>query len=183
MLKMSKINRLGIYAPEKHQRRSIRLKGYDYSKAGAYFITICTHCKECLFGEIIDGATKLNAYGEIVEKCWCELPNHYENICLDEFVVMPNHIHGIIVITYNVGAIHELPLQRRNMLLPKIIGQFKMQSAKQINQLRHTHGQPVWQRNYYEHIIRNEDELNHIREYILNNPSKWEFDEENPLNR
>ena len=110
---------------------------------------------------------------------------------MDEFVIMPNHVHGIISIVSDseVGAIHELPLQqynnwkeRRRMVLPKIIGRFKMNSAKHINQIRNTLGIPVWQRNYYEHVIRDEEELNRIREYILTNPSQWEKDENNPVN-
>ncbi len=170
-----------------HHRRSIRLKGYDYSQSGAYFITICTYNRECLFGKIVDDKMILNQYGEIANQCWLEIPNHFPNVELDEYIIMPNHIHEIIVINeQNVGAIHELPLQnqyqRRKMLIPKIIGRFKMNSAKQINQLRHTPNIPVWQRNYYEHIIRNENELNKIREYIINNPLHWELDIENLLN-
>jgi REP element-mobilizing transposase RayT len=170
------------YLPDKHHRRSIRLQGYDYSQNGAYFVTLCTQNRECLFGEIVNEEMILNEYGKIVEQCWNDLPNHYDNIIFDEYVIMPNHFHGIIFI---VGAIHELPLhelpvqQRRKMLLPKIIGRFKMNSAKQINQIRNTSGIPVWQRNYYEHIIRNEKSLENIRNYIINNPSKWYYDNYN----
>jgi REP element-mobilizing transposase RayT len=105
---------------------------------------------------------------------------------------MPNHFHGIITINNHVGAIHELPLhelplqiepkQRRKMLLPKIIGFLKMNSAKEINQIRATLGYPVWQRNYYEHIIRSEEEMNRIHRYIIDNPAKWAEDENNPTN-
>jgi REP element-mobilizing transposase RayT len=172
------------YNPEKHHRRSIRLQGYDYSQPGAYFITICTKDRKYLFGNIIDGKMVLNEYGKIAQQCWLDIPLHYQNVELNEFVVMPNHVHGIIIININdtVGTIHELPLhelplhelplqkqQRRLMTLPKIIGRFKMNSAKQINQLRQTPGIPLWQRNYYEHIIRNKHELNRIKEYIINN--------------
>ena len=117
---------------------------------------------------------------------WFDLPNHNPNIQLDAFVVMPNHIHGIIIINDDVGAIHESPTtneytkQRRLMTLPKIIGCFKMNSAKQINQLRQTPGIPVWLRNYYEHVIRNEYELTQISEYIQNNSLQWHLDRENP---
>jgi REP element-mobilizing transposase RayT len=167
----------------KYNRRSIRLKNYDYSSPGAYFITIVTNNRQYLFGEIVNNEMILNEYGEIANKYWYEIPKHYTNTQLDEYVIMPNHIHGIIFI---VGAIHELPLQqnefpqliqRRKMLLPKIIGRFKMNAAKQINQIRQTPGIPVWQRNYYEHIIRNDNELNKIREYIINNPLTWQTDE------
>ncbi len=170
------------------QRKSIRLKGYDYSQPGAYFVTIVTQNRENLFGEIVDDKMILNEYGKIVDKFWHSLPEKYQNIELDEFIVMPNHIHGIIII--NERVIRELPQRespkrendiknRRKMILPKIIGYFKMNTAKQINILRKTLGLPVWQRNYYEHIVRNEDELNRIREYIINNPLKWNLDKEN----
>jgi putative transposase len=183
------------YDPFKHRRRSIRLKGYDYSQAGAYFVTICAEHRECLFGEIADAQMQLNEYGQIVADCWNNLPQRFPNIDLDEFVMMPNHMHGITVITddnggaIHVGAIHELPLrelpeqdrgQRRKMLLPKIVGYFKMNTAKRINLIRGTQGTSVWQRNYYEHIVRNERELERIRTYIVGNPSMWDKDENNP---
>ena len=172
----------------KHRRKSIRIKGYDYSQAGAYFITICTHNRECLFGEAANGEMRLTRLGEIVKTSFTDLPHRYQEIELDYFTVMPNHIHVIIAIT-NVGAIHELPLppndpmHRRRMLIPEIIGYVKMNTAKRINQSRNTPGARVWQRNYYEHIIRNDDELNQMREYISQNPLQWELDEENPRNR
>jgi REP element-mobilizing transposase RayT len=195
------------YNPQIHHRRSIRLQEYDYSQNGAYFVTLCTQNRECLFGKIVNGEMILNEQGKIVEQCWNDLSNHYNNIVLDAYVIMPNHFHGIIFITdtvdnvdnvgaIHVGAIHELPLywaihesplqqqqrmqQRRKMLLPKIIGRFKMNSAKQINQIRNTSGVPVWQRNYYEQIIRNEKSLEIIRNYIINNPLEWYYDDYNP---
>ena len=158
------------YDPKKHHRRSIRLKGYGYSQAGAYFVTICTHNRELWLEN--------DAYRKILQRIWNELTNHYPQIRLDEFVIMPNHVYGIIWIIG--GAIHESPLHRSRSLLSKIIGYFKMNTAKQINILRATPGIPLWQRNYYEHIIRTEDELNRIREYIRNNPLQWELDRENP---
>jgi len=161
--------------PQKHHRRSIRLKGYDYSQAGAYFVSICTHNRELWLENVI--------YRQIIQRIWNELTNRYPQVRLDEFVIMPNHVHGIIWII--VGAIHESPLQKvqkqkPRSLLSKIIGHFKMNTAKQINILRATPGIPLWQRNYYEHIIRTEDELNCLREYIRNNPLRWELDRENP---
>ena len=195
------------YNPQIHHRRSIRLQGYDYSQNGAYFITLCTHNRECLFGQIQNGQMILNEYGKIVEQCWNNLSNHYDNIELDAYVIMPNHFHGIILITDNVDnvdnvrairelPIHELPIhelprqqqkqrqqQRRKMLLPKIVGRFKTNSAKQINQMRNTPGISVWQRNYYEHIIRDEKSLENIRNYIINNPAKWQNDDYNLTNR
>jgi len=173
------------YNPKKHHRRSIRLQNYDYSSEGAYFVTMCTQNRECLFGEIVNGEMVLSEYGKIVEQCWFNLPNHYDNIELDAYVIMPDHFHGIIFITGSVvGAIHELPQresprQRRKMLLPKIIGRFKMNSAKQINQIRNTPGVSVWQRDYFEHIIRDVKSLENIRNYIVQNPSKWNDKEHN----
>ncbi len=174
----------------KKLRKSIRLKDYDYSREGAYFITICTYNRECILGNITDGEMILNQFGKIVLECWNNLTTRYTNIELDKFVVMPNHVHGIIKIIDNVGTIHELPLQgkdcmnqqieRRRMLIPKVVGYFKMNAAKQINIMRNTPGIPFWQKNYYEHIIRNVDKLNKIREYIHHNPLKWHLDRENP---
>jgi REP element-mobilizing transposase RayT len=170
----------------KHHRHTPRLKDYDYSSDGAYFMTLCTHNRECIFGHIIDGEMLPNEYGKIVRDEWHNLPNRYLNIGLDAIVVMPNHIHAIIVI-HDVGAIHELPLRndmahRRRMLIPTIIGYVKMKTAKRINQCRNTTGIHVWQRNYHEHVIRDEDDLYRVREYINNNPFQWDMDSENPEN-
>ncbi|MCR4319264.1 MAG: hypothetical protein NUV74_02880 [Candidatus Brocadiaceae bacterium] len=191
------------YDSDIHPRKSLRLKEYDYSRLGAYFITICTYEKECIFGKVENERMSLNQFGKIVLEFWNNLPGRYANIESDSFVIMPNHIHGIVKIvdtvgiipellhnnkTKNVGAIHELPLQtantnqktkRRRMLIPKVVGYFKMNSSKQINTIRNSTGIPVWQRNYYEHIIRNENKLNKIREYIHNNPIRWHLDREN----
>lgn len=167
-------------------RRSIRLKGYDYSQAGAYFVTICTQDRVYLFGEVVDGEMRLNEWGEIVRQCWFDIPAHFPKAALDEFVVMPNHIHGIIVLVDSpVGATHASPLptqprgpQRQS--IASIVGSYKSAVAKRINQQRGTPGAPVWQRNYYEHIIRNDESLNRIRQYIAENPLRWEVDRENP---
>ncbi len=172
---------------EKHHRRSIRLKRHDYSRAGTYFVTTCTQNRQCLFGDIVDGKMVLNQYGQIVDMVWNDLPNHYPHTQLDIYCIMPNHFHGIVILTDTVGAIHELPLQmsqqqRRNMLLPKLIGRFKMLSSKQTNQSRNTPGKKLWQRNYYEHIIRDEKNYYRICEYIINNPLKWELDSLHPEN-
>jgi len=171
---------------QRHKRRSIRLQGYDYSQAGAYYFTICTRDRECLFGEVVDGQMRLNQTGQIIHTVWDSLPQFYVGCELDAFLIMPNHLHGVIVIGEPVGAIHESPLppvriaDRRRMLLSKILGRFKMVSAKQINILQATQGKPVWQRNYYEHVIRDDRSLNRIRQYIADNPAQWEFDLENP---
>ena len=174
-------------------------------KSGAYFVTVCSWNKECLFGKIIDGKIRLNEYGMIVEKEWLQTPIVRSYVELDEFVIMPNHFHGIIVLTDNVGATRRVAQKRTtrpfaqkraiHRIAPTeqiagalsgsigaIIGQFKSIITKCVNQIRNTPGVPVWQRNFYEHIIRNENELNEIREYINNNPLQWELDNENPEN-
>jgi len=162
------------------------LKGYDYSRAGACFITICTRGRECILGDLVDGEMRFNEYGDIVRGEWLNLPNRYPDIELDAVVIMPNHIHAIIAI-HAVGVIHELPLRndtkhRRTMLIPKIVGYVKMNSAKRINQSRNMPGARVWQRNYHEHVIRNEADLARIRKYVANNPRKWDTDRQNPDN-
>ncbi|MEQ9090551.1 MAG: transposase [Balneola sp.] len=173
-----------------HDRQSMRLQGYDYSRPGFYFITICAQNMEHIFGDIIGGKMQLNECGEIAWHYWNTIENRYPNTHVDEFIIMPNHVHGIIEIVNEnpfVGAIHESPLRteintelyrknRRKMLIPKIIGWYKMNTAKQINQVRQTPGQKSWQRNYYDHIIRNEESLFHIREYIKHNPENWNKD-------
>jgi putative transposase len=184
------------YDPEKHHRRSIRLKD-DYSQAGTYLITICTNNRECLFGDVVDGEMRLNDAGRMVHRISDELPIKYSGIETDEFVVMPNHFHGIVLICRNdcrgevsspssVSSIPKLkqggetpPLHRRT--LGQIVAYFKYQSAKQINLVQNTPGYPLWQRNYYEHIIRNEEEMDRIREYIIDNPAKWAEGENNSI--
>ncbi len=164
------------HAKPYRNRRPIRLQGYDYSRAGAYFVTVCTHDRLCLFGEIADRRMALNDAGRMVQQVWDDLPNHYSHVELDECVVMPNHVHGIVVI---VGAgFKPAPTKRHG--LPEIVRALKAFSARRINEIRNTPGVKLWQRGYYEHIIRNDDELNRIREYIANNPMKWEMDRENP---
>ncbi|CAG0961673.1 hypothetical protein ANRL3_00918 [Anaerolineae bacterium] len=180
------------YDPQKHHRRSIRLKGYDYTQAGAYFITICVHNRECLFGEIIDGEMRLNEYGQIVAEEWAKSSEIRKEIEMDEWVVMPNHIHGIVVIADSVGAhgvgahgrapLRAAHLQRQPRSLGSFVAGSKSATTKRINMMRGTQGAPVWQDNYYEHIVRNENDLNRIREYIINNPARWDADQENPSN-
>lgn len=188
------MNRAYGNTAQDRNRRSIRLKGYDYSQAGAYYITVCTQDRECLFGNVTDGQMQLSDAGRIIQSVWYALPQFYEDIELDAFVVMPNHVHGVVVIGPAVGAIHESPepaihksplppvrvAERRRMLLSKIVGRFKMVTGKQINVLRATPGRPVWQRSYYEHIIRNDESLKRIRQYLADNPAQWDFDHENP---
>jgi REP element-mobilizing transposase RayT len=164
------------------QRRSIRLQGYDYTKAGAYFVTVCTIDRQCIFGEICDNDVVLSHLGKVVAACWLDIPKHYPSVDVDAFVVMPNHVHGIVVITdYADNANVMSPLPPKRPTLGQVVGSLKSASTKQINDLRGTQGETMWQRNYFERIIRREHELNRIREYIQYNPSNWLVDENNPL--
>ncbi len=194
------------YDPEKHHRRSIRLPGYDYARAGAYFVTICTYQRECLFGEIAGGDMRLNPLGQIVQEEWLKTAVLRPRVRLDTFVVMPNHVHGIIILNDDRGGTDDRrgtlqraptielrthhPLQRAptrerfgqptSDSIPTIVRLFKSATTKRINEMRKTPGVPVWQRNYYEHIIRTADELYRIQEYIAANHLRWHLDRENP---
>ena len=171
------------FDPDIHHRRSIRLKGYDYSQAGAYFVTIVTWQREMLFGEITDGELVLNEFGQIVSEKWQWLESQYRYIELGAWIVMPNHFHGILVIhDFGRGGSRSAPTPIKRKPLGGLIGAFKTVSTKHINLLRNTEGQLVWQRNYYEHIIRNEPEMDRISRYIESNPSQWAEDDENPNN-
>jgi putative transposase len=168
----------------KHKRRSIRLKDYDYSQSGAYFITICTYNKACLFGEIKDGKIELTKVGEIASKYLVEIPEHFAGMQMYEFVVMPNHIHAVVMIN-PVGVQNFEPLQHRYQhTISKSIGSIIRAYKSTVSHWCKVNGHDYfrWQRNYYEHVIRNEDDLNEIREYIVNNPLKWDLDTENPNN-
>lgn len=173
-----------------HHRRSVRLQGYDYSQVGAYFVTVCTQARAFLFGDVVDGVMRVNDAGRMVEQCWLAVSNHFPHVDLDAFVVMPNHVHGIIVITDRaVGAKNVSPLpgdntaERRPSGAPSksigsIVRGFKIGVTKWFR--KNTATPAVWQRNYYEHIIRDEESLIRIRQYILDNPARWAFDRENP---
>ena len=172
------------YDLEIHRRRSIRLKGYDYSQSGAYFVTIVAWGREKLFGEIVDGKLRLNAFGDIVRMEWERTPEIRHEVELGAYVVMPNHFHGIIIFTNDgVGAIRRVaPTTMRTLQsgsLGAVMAQFKSIVTKQINTLRGTPKMPVWQRNYFEHILRNADEANQIHLYIESNPVNWAEDDEN----
>lgn len=217
------------------RRKTTRLSWFVYDRVGVYYVTLCTANRMQRFGDVVDGVMHLNGAGRIVESAWRDLPSHYPQIELDAFVIVPDHVHGLIAIrpgidgnkkpavlpvAYHgsisgavpavhpdgesgaVGAIHELPLQpsvfdvgdddpslidggnnappaiddrvtRRRMLIPLVIGRLKMVSAKRINEIHGTPGQPLWQRGYYENIVRNEHDLERIRRYIANNPRRW----------
>lgn len=164
-------------------RHSIRLGGYDYSWPGAYFITICTDERQCLFGDISGEKMILNRYGQIVRSCWGETPWHHPSTVMDVFVIMPNHVHGIVEINDSTVRAGQRPAPTGRHPLSEIIRAFKSVSAHRINELRKSKGQPVWQRGYYEHIIHSEEELDQIGNYINTNPANWGKDAENPTNR
>lgn len=217
------------YDPTRHHRRSIRLKGYDYSQPGAYFITMCTQDRACLFGEVVDGKMRLNDAGRMVEKWWVELNRKFPGVQTDAYIVMPNHFHGIIVITvgadlrvcpyaddgtdaHGVGAdLRVCPHPNggtgapqpgahvsgahvsgahasgahAGAPLPEIVQWFKTMTTNEYIRGVKTLGWPpfrgrLWQRNYYEHIIRDDESLNRIRRYIAENPLRWRLDRENP---
>jgi putative transposase len=174
------------YDPDKHHRRSIRLEGYDYAQDGGYFVTICVFERKHLFGNVVDGEMILNEIGKLVKFTWLDLPRHNKNVELDEYIIMPNHIHGIIIISgaglpqgagLERAGLEPAPTDTAGHGLSEIVRQFKTFSAKRVNQINNTAGTRLWQRNYYEHIIRNENDLLQIREYINNNPYNWENDD------
>ncbi len=168
-----------------HHRRSIRLKGYDYSQPGGYFVTICTQNHECVLGEIVDGQVRLSPAGEIASQCWLEIPKHFSNVELNVSVMMPNHVHGIIIIHQTVGVQQVEPLRNEfQHMVPQSIGSIIRQYKSSVTRLcrEQKYHDFRWQRNYYEHIIRNEADLNRIRKYIDENPWQWHYDEENPKN-
>lgn len=176
------------------KRKNLRLPQYDYTQAGGYFVTMCTFEHLCLFGKIQNCTLSLNDCGRIAHECWEKIPTIYSHIQLDEFIVMPNHIHGILIIDdkrrmkrdaqrgdqRNEGWANQREEERaRQCLAPTlgvVIGQFKSVVTKRMNALRDTPGTYVWQRNYHDHIIRDEMDLNRIRKYIRDNPREWKND-------
>ncbi len=189
------------YNPKIHNRKSIRLKGYDYSQAGLYFITICCQNRACLFGKIDDGEMVLNDAGKQAQQCWLEIPKHFPNTTLHEYITMPNHIHGIIEI---VGANNHSPnnhspngdssngirtrandyspLRGTTRTIGSVVRGYKIGVTKwfrENNQNQFPIRTSVWQRNYWEHIVRNENEYQHITQYIIDNPKKWDMDKLN----
>ena len=191
------------FYPERHHRRSIRLKGYDYGQAGAYFVTCCTHQRACSFGEVVEGRPILSGYGRVLVAEWERTAELRDYVQLDAYVVMPNHFHGIIWIVRDGrgrcrGTMHraqEDGTTRRAPTggsteerfgkpvvgsLPSIMRAFKGAVTRQLNGMRGTPGAPVWQRNYFEHVIRTERALNAIRGYIADNPARWRLDRYHP---
>jgi putative transposase len=175
------------YNADIHHRRSIRLRGYDYTRAGAYFVTACAHARESLFGQIVAGEMRRNTYGEIALECWQAIPDHGPHVELDAFVVMPNHIHGILVLPDDTASPLRQATQERFSKpvagsLPTIVRLYKAAVTRRINEVRNAPGVPIWQRNYYEHIIRDQASLDRIRAYIADNPSRWASDRLHPDN-
>ncbi|MBN2485939.1 MAG: transposase [Bacteroidales bacterium] len=178
------------YNPQKHHRRSIRLKGYDYSQAGLYFITICTHNRACLFGKIENSKMILNECGQIANNEWEKTPEIRNNVELGDFIIMPNHIH-IIIRLLGRGELHspnnpnklhspnkqgvcDTPLRSPSQTIGAIVRGYKSSITKQLGLLGFNG--KLWQRNYHEHIIRNEQSYMKISEYIINNPANWDND-------
>jgi REP element-mobilizing transposase RayT len=178
------------FDPQKHHRRSIRLKDYDYSQAGAYYVTINVQNRECLFGEIVDYEMILNDAGKMIEAQWLALLERFPNIELDVYQVMPNHAHGIIVIVEPEFGVESRAgtspaLRWATSTLGEIVGAFKSITTHEYvqgvdNKNWRQFYKRLWQRNYYEHVVRDEADLNRIRDYIQSNPANWDEDEENP---
>jgi putative transposase len=193
------------FNPLIHHRRSIRLPGFDYARPGAYYVTIDVIRMRPLFGEIINGVMRLNELGKIVSDYWCGVPGHFPNVELDDFIIMPDHMHGIIILrdnriprrgevssptvsapavsappaapmdiaptfTGDVSSSQRLP---QKTSLGRVVAYFKYGSTKYINAVRGSPGDHVWQRDYYDHIIRDENDMSRIRKYIRNNPAAY----------
>jgi len=206
------------YDPHTHHRRSVRFPGYDYASPGAYFVTICVHGGECLLGEVADGQMRMNRLGQMVQSAWQAIPAHSSHVRLDAFVIMPNHIHGIVVINRRGEAspatassatqaamsdnhTSTQPIRGDASPLPStqpdpgdasplrgppagslgaIVANLKSVTTRRFNRLRGTPGVPLWQRNYWEHIVRDEVAAHRIRAYIQTNPARWEEDKLRP---
>lgn len=194
------------------RRRSVRLAEYDYSSSGSYFITVCTAGREAIFGKVEQGSVRLNRIGRIVQEEWCRTAKIRSSVSLDVSVVMPNHFHAIVNFGERMVGAHscaplpqskdassvpwpsalgcvsnKVPAHRRLCRPPRSLGSlvagFKAATTRRANQILGTPGRPLWQRNYYEHVIRGPEDLARIRGYIIENPSRWEQDEENPRRR
>jgi len=161
------------YDPNVHHRRSVRLAGYDYSQCGAYFVTICAYNHKRLFGNIVNEKMQLNEIGVMVKHAWEYLPKKYPYVSIDEFVIMPNHFHGILIIIDDFDGSQTVSKRKS---VGRLIGMFKTVTNKRFNETRYSSGGKMWQRNYYEHIIRDEEDYMRIFLYIQNNPLNWRND-------
>jgi putative transposase len=184
-------------AQELPRRKPIRLQGYDYSQSGSYFVTICVHGKRCLLISVAGKFVELTPAGEIVRAVWTSLPERFPRLVLDEYIIMPNHFHSILAfvgegpappgvnackVSNAKATIAPPPAfpRVRNHSLAEVIGAFKSISTIKVNRLQHQKGIPLWQRSYYEHIIRKGEDLRKIQQYIMENPLNWALDKENP---
>lgn len=194
---------MGVYDPDIHNRRSMRLKGYDYSQAGAYLVTVVTQERLTLFGDVLKGRMQLNPAGEMVQRIWKEMPDRFPHIVMDTFIAMPNHVHGIIILagagragTQNSYKPSEFDMKTRatTRVAPTVDGRTRLGNVvgvfKSLTTLEYTRGvrdmnwlpfkRRLWQRNFYEHIVRTDASLQKYRKYIVDNPVQWPFDRENP---
>jgi REP element-mobilizing transposase RayT len=177
---------------KEHHRRSVRLQKYPYAERGFFFVTICTHEKKCVLGKITNYEMTLSEIGQIVDRCWSDIPLHFPTAKLDQFTIMPNHLHGIIIINRVLPDESSMTACRARKIadtvyerfgkpvagsLPTIMRSFKSAVTKRVNELGWTENSPFWQRNYFEHVIRSEESLNRIRNYIWENPIHWGTDE------
>ena len=175
------------YEPARPRRRSLRLQGYDYAKAGAYFVTVVTQDRLCLFGEVVDGEARLNEAGWLVADTWRWLETRYPFVVLDEYVVMPNHMHGLLAILDEDGDAGDSRIApageggagRKD--LGSLIGAFKTVAVKRVNVAHGASGRRLWRRNFYDRVVRSEEDMDRIRAYIRDNPLRWELDADNPL--
>jgi putative transposase len=186
------------FDPKKHHRRSIRLQEYDYAQPGAYYVTVVVWQRKFLFGDVVNKEMVLSNFGLVAKQQWEKIPRRFPNIELGAFIIMPNHMHGIIVITDGRGTAgnrddHDDKSSRRapsheefqkpvKGSVPTIVRSYKSAVAYRINLIQRTQGVPVWQRNYYEHIIRNQQDLQNKTDYIGANPMLWDDDDNNPIN-
>ncbi len=177
----------------KYRIESTRLKGWDYAAAGWYFVTLCTQGRECFFGDVKDAEMHLSAIGEIVAEEWQKTETIRPNVGLDEWIVMPNHVHGVVVIKQTTPSPEEAPQPKetphrgvstkarlKSGSVGAIIGQFKSVCTKRIWAAKFLAFD--WQPRFFDHIIRDEPSLKDIRQYIVDNPAKWERDKNNPAN-
>ncbi len=164
----------------------MRLRGWDYTSDGAYFVTVCSQHRVCLFGEICGVTMQINDLGLVVAETWQWLTSQYAYVALDKWCVMPNHLHGLLIITGRGGS-RAAPTTggigaaagehvERGKPIGQLIGAFKTVSTKRVNTLRGTRGEMLWQRNYWEHIVRDDAEMDDLRAYIRNNPAQWAID-------
>ena len=190
------------YDPGIHHRRSIRLRGHDYRGGGAYFVTCCVDGKESLFGRVVDSIMLINECGQVVHRAWAAIPQRFPSVVPDAFQVMPNHLHGILVIpgpglepslaaaagarviqptpVYTLAGASPGPTRDNRPSLGDVVGAFKSLSAIAVNRVLTRMGRRLFQEDYFEHVIRDFDSLAKIRDYILTNPARWRQDPENP---